>query len=33
MPKTTEDTLETSVLAWLREIDYQTGFVPDLVSN
>jgi type I restriction enzyme R subunit len=32
MPKTTENTLETSVLAWLRDLGYQTGFAPDLVG-
>ncbi len=33
MPKTTKNTLETSVLAWLRELGYQTGFAPDLVPG
>ena len=33
MPKTTEDALEYSVLAWLRDLGYETGFAPDLVSN
>lgn len=32
MPKTTEDTLETSVLQWLRDLGWQTGFAPDLVG-
>jgi len=32
MPKTTEDTLEYSVLDWLRELGYQTGFAPDRVG-
>lgn len=26
MPKTTEDTLETSVLTWLRNLGDQSGF-------
>ena len=32
MPKTTENTLETSVLTWLRELGYETGYAPDLVG-
>ena len=32
MPKTTENTLEYAVLAWLRDIGYETGFAPDLVG-
>ena len=32
MPKITEDTLEYSVLTWLQELGYHTGFAPDLVG-
>jgi type I restriction enzyme R subunit len=33
MPKTTENTLEQTVLAWLGELGYQTGFGPDLAPG
>jgi type I restriction enzyme R subunit len=32
MCKTTENTLEYAVLAWLRDLGYATGFAPDLVG-
>ncbi|MEA3327258.1 MAG: type I restriction endonuclease subunit R [Chloroflexota bacterium] len=32
MPKTTENTLEYSILEWLQDLGYQTGFAPDLVG-
>jgi len=33
MPKTTEFTLESSVLDWLQALGYQTGFAPELAPG
>ncbi len=33
MPKTSESTLESSVLDWLQSLGYQTGFAPELAPG